>query len=220
VRRFLLASVLAILAIFSMSAVAPTAIHAQTAAPAVTTTPSSVAFGGTTTIHGTGFTPNYYAYVYFQRPDGTANAVNVVTDATGVFNLALGFSSTHGTGSEFVTAYNYTTGRWAPFVTVTVTTGAPVPAAHHLTASLNPVAIGQTTTITATGFTPNNYVYFYFKRPDGTAGALNILTSSTGSFTQSLGFIANHLCGPELVAVYDYTTKSWYAPITLTVTGC
>ncbi len=223
-RRIVLAITLALLSILGTGVLAPVSrAHAHaTPTPTVMVTSTSVTQGSTTTISGIGFAPNYYAYVYFQRPDGTFNAFNITTDSTGSFTFTLGFSSSHGTGNEYLSAYDYVSNRWTSFVTISVTAGTPTPppTVRQLSASPNPVGVGQITTITGTGFTPNNYVYFYYQRPDGTTNAFYIYTSPTGAFTQQLGFLPSHRCGNETVAAYDYGTAVYSTPYTITLNGC
>src|SRR5919202_1451730 len=217
-RRLFLPLILALVGLLGFSSVAPTlpSAHAQTAAPAVAVTPSTVQVGGTAAVTGRNFTPNNQAYVYFKRPDGTTNAVMVPTTGTGTFSLNLGFQASHGTGNELVTAYDFGTGRWAPFTTIVVTSTSPI---RQLKASASTVTVGQTVTLTGSGFTPSNWAYVYFQRPDGTAGAFWTQTNAAGAFSGLLGFTAAHRCGIENVWAYDNGTRTWSAPVAVTVTG-
>src|SRR5579859_1765131 len=125
-RRIVLALLLVALSLGASSAIAvPT--HAQIASPTVAVVPSTVVAGNTVTVEGAGFTHDYYVFVYWQRPDGTTNGTWVISDSTGAFAMTLGFLASHGTGTEYVAAYDYATGRWAPFASVLVTNGAPPP---------------------------------------------------------------------------------------------
>ena len=220
-RRLILALLLALLAAFGAGTLAPPAQAATTmTAPAVTVTPTTVAVGGTVTVHGTGFTPNYYAYVFYQRPDGTTNALYVQTDAAGAFTFTLGFLASHGTGTEYLSAYDFTTHSWTATVAITVTGSAPPPAVRQLSASPNPAFVGATTTVSGTGFSPNNYVYVTYRRPDGTSNAVYVFTNPNGTFAFTLGFLRAHGCGPEYVQAYDFGMGAWSNVYTITVTGC
>jgi hypothetical protein len=219
-RRVVFAVTFVLITALAAGVVSP-AVHAQTTTPTVTVSSMTAATGGTITVYGNGFTPNYAAYVYFQRPDGTTNAFNIATDANGYFTFTLGFLASHGTGSEYLSAYDYGTGRWAPTVTITVTSGGPPPVTGpQLSISPNPISVGQVTTVTGTGFSPTNWVYFMYQRPDGSFNAFWIYTSSTGTFTQQLGFLASHGCGNEYVQTYDYGTGTYTSVYTITVQGC
>jgi hypothetical protein len=220
-RRIIVPFLLALTGLLSSFALAPAVpgAHAQTAAPAITVTPRTVQVGATATVAGSGFTPNNWAYVYFQRPDGTTNAVFTGTTAGGTFALTLGFTASHGTGTEFLAVYDYATGRWTPFTTIAVTAATPAPV-RLLTVAPGTVTPGNTVTASGSGFTPNNWAYVYFQRPDRTAGAFWAQTTGTGTFASAIGFLAAHGCGAEYVWAYDYAAGAWSAPAVLTVTGC
>ena len=217
-RRIILALTLALVSVLASGAIAPLMprAHAQTS-PTVTVTPSTVTTGSTATVQGTGFTPNSYVFVYWVRPNGTTGGAYDFTNASGSFTFTLGFSAANGTGFEYVTAYDYGTGRWAPFFRVTVTSPTSAPT---LTAAQNPVTVGTNTTITGTGFTPNSNVYVQFRRPNGTMGSVYVFTDTTGRFTFTLGFLRTNGCGTETVQAYDFGTARWTAPYAITVTGC
>jgi hypothetical protein len=216
-RRFVVLS-LGLVFLLGLGVLAP-ATHAQTtASPTINVTPTTVAVGGTATVQGSRFTPNNYVFAYWQRPDGTTNGVYGFTDANGNLSFTLGFDPSHGTGTEYISAYDYGTGRWAPFVSVTVTSGAPPPTTMALSASPNPVKAGSTTSVTGTGFSHANYVYVQWTRPDGTMGATFVYTDSTGAFSFTLGFLTSHGCGTETLQAYDYGTATWSPPYTITVT--
>jgi hypothetical protein len=219
-RRIAFTILIALAGTFGLHSMTPSA-HAQAIAPTVTVTPATIAVGGTATVSGQYFTPNYYAYVYYQRPDGSTGAVTVGTTPQGTFAFNLGFTAAHGTGSEFVSAYDYGTARWTAFTTVSVTSGAPVPAPYrHLFTTPGSVVVGGTVTVQGQSFGPNNQVYVYFVRPDGTAGAFWALTGAAGNFAAQLGFVTTHGCGTETIWAYDYPTAQWSAPTTVSVTGC
>jgi hypothetical protein len=222
-RRLILSLILVVLSVLASGVLAPVAprVHAQTyTSPTVTVTPSTVTAGSTATIQGYAFTPNNWVFVYWQRPDGTTNGTWVFSNATGSFTMTLGFSPSHGTGTEYVAGFDYGTGRWSPFVAVTVTSGGPPPATRYLTASPNPVVVGSMTTVAGYGFSRNNWVYVQWMRPDGTTNAVWVFTDATGYFTFQLGFLASHGCGSETLQAYDYGAGVWSPPYTVTVTGC
>ncbi|MGI8825147.1 MAG: hypothetical protein ACR2JC_05800 [Chloroflexota bacterium] len=216
-RRVVLALVVAVLSVFTTAQLAPAATHAQTVNPIVAVTPSSVMAGATATVSGTGFTPNSYAYVYYQRPDGTYNAFFVNTSPTGTFSFSLGFESAHGTGTEYVSAYDYSSARWAPFAIVTVMSGVPPSLTLMLTATPNPVRVGSSTVISGTSFTPNQYVYVAWQRPDGTTNATYAYTDANGAFSFTLGFEPVHGCGAETVQAYNYGTNAYSRALVVTV---
>jgi plastocyanin len=178
---------------------------APATSPTVTVTPSTVAAGSTATVAGAGFTPNYWAFVYWQRPDGTTNGIWQFTSSTGTFSFTLGFDPAHGTGPEYLAAYDYGTGQWSPIVTITVTgVSPPPPTTFGLAASPNPVHVGNATTVSGTGFSPNNYVFVQWVRPDGTTGGTFVFTDPAGNFAFTLEFLPVHGCGNETLSAYDY----------------
>lgn len=219
--RLLLPLPLALIGLLGFGSLAPAlpSVHAQTAAPALAVSPNPVQIGSTSTVTGTGFGANNWAYVAFQRPDGTTNSLFVPTSASGTLSFTLGFTSSHGTGTESLWAYDYASGRWAGPVTISVTSSTPIPI-RKLTASAASAAVGTTVTVSGAGFTANNWVYVYFQRPDGTAGAFWTTAGGAGAFSSLLGFNAGHGCGTETLWAYDYGTRAWSAPVTLSVTGC
>lgn len=216
-RRIVLALTLALLSVFATGGLAPAATHAQTTPLAVTVSPGTVSTGSTAMVSGSGFTPSSYAYVYYQRPDGTYNAFYLITSPTGTFSFQLGFLTSHGTGTEYVSAYDYATARWAPFAIVTVTSGTPTTNTKTLSAAPNPVARGASAVVSGKGFTPNQYVYVYWRRPDNTTNATFVFTDAAGSFSFTLGFLSAHGCGTETVQAYDYGTGTYSNPYTITV---
>lgn len=217
--RVLFAAVLLVLASLPFGVLSPHAVHADVANPTVSVTPSSVQPGDQATVQGTGFTPNSYAYAYYQRPDGTTNSFNVATDASGTFSFTLDFCACHGTGTEYVTAYDYVTDQWAPYATVAVTSGTTT-FGPQVSANPNPVSVDQTTLVTGTGFTPNSWVYFWYQRPDGSTNDFWVYTDSSGNFHQQLGFSPAHLCGNEIIRTYDWATQTWANPYNIWVVGC
>ena len=220
--RIILAVTVALAWVLASGVVAPTAprAHAQVLTPTVSVTPSTVVVGGTATVQGTGFTPNNVAFAYWQRPDGTTNGIFVFTNPSGSFAFRLGFLPRHGTGSEFVSAFDFGTARWAPFFMVTVTSGAPPPTTEFLAASPNPVLVGSATLVKGYAFSPNNTVFVQWRRPDGTTNAIFVFTDATGYFTFQLGFLRIHGCGTETLQAFDFGTRTFSAPYAITVTGC
>jgi hypothetical protein len=201
-----------------ISTLAPAA-RAQAAAPSISVTPNPVKLGSSATVTGTGFSANSWVYVAFQRPDGTQGGTFSYTGSAGALSFTLGFSESHGTGNEYVTAYDYRAARWVGQVTVNVFAGTPHPIRQLSAAPLTPT-VGSATALGGAGFSANNWVYVYFQRPDGTTGAFWASATGSGSFTASLGFNASHGCGNETVWAYDYGTRAWSLPVTLSVIGC
>lgn len=182
--------------------------------PTVSVTPSTVTVGSIATVQGAGFTPSNWAFVYWQRPDRTTNGVWVMTSASGTFAQRLGFSRRHGTGTEFVSAFDFATRTWAQFVSVSVT-GGVVADTGQLSASPNPVANGGTTTIVGHGFTPGSVIVVQWSRPDGTVGSIQIATNGTGSFAFTLVADPRHGCGPRIFTAFDAVRRRSSAPLTL-----
>jgi hypothetical protein len=169
---------------------------------AVTVTPSVVPVGSTAAVQGTGFSPNNWAFAYWQRPDNTARGVWVPTDPSGTFVLTLGFSPRHGTGTEFVNAFDWTTQRWASWAVVTVTTGMGF-TGGQLYASTNPVPNGGTTVISGHGFTPFASILVQWTRPDGSMNAAWQFSDGTGSFAFSVHIDPRFACGPRTFTAFD-----------------
>ena len=224
-RRIIFTFVLVLASVLASGVVAPLAsrAHAQSnpyTSPTITVTPSTVAVGSTATVQGYAFTPNNYVFVYWQRPDRTTNGTYRFTDATGYFTFRLGFRASHGTGNEYVAGYDYGTGRWSPFFTVTVTSTTPPPTHEYLTASPNPVSVGGVSMVRGYAFSPHNTVYVKWTRPDGTTNAIYIRTNPSGYFTFQLGFLRAHGCGSEVLQAYDFGTATWSPTYTIAVNGC
>jgi hypothetical protein len=220
-RRLFLALVLALVGGIGFGSLAPAlpAAHAAAIPPSVGMLAGTVQVGATGVVTGRNYTPNNWAYVYFQRPDGTTNAVFAQTSASGMFSVTLGFSTAHGTGNEYITAYDYGTARWSPTIIVAVISGTPAPV-RQITVSGSTVAAGATLTVSGQSFTANNWVYVYFQRPNGTSGAFWVQTGAGGAFSSPLGFDVSNGCGTETIWAYDYGTQLWSSPGTVTVTGC
>lgn len=221
-RRILLVSIFALLALLGSSALAP-ASHATAifAGPTVTVTPSVVTQGGTATVLGSGFTPNSFAYVYYQQPDGTFNSFTVPTDGAGSFAVSLGISSLNGTGFEYVTAYDLTTGIAAPFFTVTVTAPitTPITSVRLLFTNFGTVGAGQVVTLFGVGFTRDHFVALSFTNASGGVYSVLVKADDSGDFaypltSPSLG------CGADTVTAYDTVNRKPSAPLTLFVFGC
>jgi hypothetical protein len=220
-RRITFSIVLAAVTLFAFGSLAPSlpAAHAQAAAPTISVTPNPVTVGSSASVNGHNFTPNNWAYLYFQRPDGTTGSVAVATGATGAFASALGFSAAHGVGREYVAAYDFGTRQWTSFAIVSVVSVVPAQS-RSISVSASSASPGQTITVNGSGFTPGNWVYVTFQRPDRTVGAVWAQTGSTGAFAVQLGFDPRHGCGVETAWAYDYAAGVWSAPVTVTVAGC
>lgn len=221
-RRLVLGITLMLLSVVASSAaVAPSPVHAQTYTvnPMVSVSPSTVPVGSTAIVSGTGFTPNCWVFVYWQRPDISTNGIWVFSSTTGTLSFTLGFNPAHGAGTEYIAGYDSSANRWSPFSAITVTSGT-TSGARALAASVNPIAAGATTTVTGTGFSPNNVVYVQWTRPNGSAGHTFVYTDAAGMFSFPLGFLASNGCGTEAVVAFDYGTNQWSTPYGITVTGC
>jgi plastocyanin len=170
--------------------------------PTVSVTPSTVTVGSIATVQGAGFTPHNWAFVSWQRPDRTTKGVWVFTSSSGTFALRLGLNPRHGTGIEFVSAFDLATRMWAPSVSVNVT-GSVVVGPGQLFASPNPVANGRTARIVGRGFVPGSLVLVQWRRPDGTMASLRIVTNGAGSFAFTLVADPRHGCGPRVFTAFD-----------------
>jgi hypothetical protein len=124
----------------------------------------------------------------------------------GMFSFTLGFDPRHGTGTEFVTSFDWATQRWAPFATVSVVPG-PVAMSGQLSASPNPVANGGMTTIFGSGFTPNHQIFVPWRRPDGTMGMLTVFTNGDRAFAFSFVADPRHGCGPRIFMAFDFARQ-------------
>jgi plastocyanin len=176
----------------------------------VTVTPSVVALGTSAIVHGTGFSPNNWAFAYWQRPDNTTNGIWVPTDPSGMFTFTLGFAPQHGTGTEFVNAYDWGTQRWAGWAVVTVTAG-PASYAGQLYASPNPVPNGGTTVLSGHGFTPLTWILVQWTRPNGSMNSAWQFADATGSFAFNFYIDPQFGCGPRTFVAFDSGTGKWSA---------
>lgn len=200
----------------SMMGVVMVGVSQQAGTPTVTVMPSVVVAGSRALVSGGGFTPNNWAFVHWQRPDGTTNGVWIFTTSTGMFTLSLGFNPLHGVGTELVAALDFATGRQAPAVSVSVM--PPVsPGSGQLSATINPVPNGGSTLIVGQGFTLGGLVFVEWRRPDGTMDAVWVRANSSGAF--AFGFIADprHGCGPRVFVALDAVRGMWSSPFTLGV---
>jgi len=221
VRRILFVCIFALLSLLGTSVLAP-ATHANLlfAGPTVTVTPSVVSQGSTATVLGTGFTPNNFAYVYDQRPDGTFDSFIVPTDGAGSFAVSLGFSSLNGTGFEYVSAYDFATGNSAQFFTVFVTVTTPVTGARLLFTNFSTVAASQVVTLFGVGFTADHFVALSFTNSNGGVYSVLVKTDDDGAFAYPLTSLPGLSCGTESVTAYDTVNRKPSAPLTLFVFGC
>lgn len=198
------------------SIVVGSGVNPSPGTPTVSVTPSTVMVGSVTLVTGVGFTPNNWAFAFWQRPDGTRNGVWKFTSSSGTFSLQLGFTPRHGIGTEFVTAFDFATQTWAPFVSVTVTAGVGA-GMGQLLATPNPVLNGATTTIVGSGFTPGSRVLVQWSRPDNTQGSLWVFTNGNGSFAFLLFVDPRHGCGARIFRAFDPVSGVWSALYTLNV---
>lgn len=121
---------LALIGLVCVGSLAPAlpAAHAQVATPAISARTNPVQVGGSARVVGRHFTPNNWASVSFQRPDGTVGAFRITTGKTGRFAFLLGFKAAHGCGTETLWARDRATRNRSAPMTVTVT-GCGTPAA-------------------------------------------------------------------------------------------
>jgi hypothetical protein len=193
--------------------------HPATAvvSPMVTVTPNVVTVGSTAIVHGTNFTPNDRAFVFWQRPDRTTHGVWILTNSSGMFSLQLGFARRHGAGTEFVSALDFATNLRAPFVAVTVNP-APIVVMGQLSASPNPVMNAGTTLIVGTGFAGGTRVLVTWSRPDGTRRTIEVIANGAGTFTFQLFADPRHGCGMRTFVAFDLATATQTAPFSLAET--
>lgn len=101
-----------------------------------------------------------------------------------------------------------------------------IPGAHAqtyssptITVTPSTVSTGSTAQVKGYGFSPNNWVFVYWQRPDNTTNGVYAFTDATGYFTFTLGFNAAHGTGNEYIAGFDYGTNRWSPFFTITVTS-
>jgi hypothetical protein len=75
------------------------------------------------------------------------------------------------------------------------------------------VVVGSTALVSGTGFTPRNWAFAFWERPDRTSNGIWVFTSGAGMFSFTLGFAPRHGTGTELVTAFDWATRRW-APFT------
>jgi hypothetical protein len=182
--------------------------------PMIAVTPNVVAVDSTALVHGTGFTANSQALVFWQRPDRTTHAVLIFTDGSGMFSLRLGFSIRHGTGAEFVAARDVATNVRTMTATVTVNPRRVV-VMGTLFATRNPVMLAGTTQIIGTGFVPGTRVFVTWSRPDGTHTFIEVVTNMSGAFSFSLFANPRHGCGVRTFFAIDLATGTQSLPLSL-----
>ena len=216
-RRIVLAVTFALLSLFGTGALAPAPVTHASAVPVISVSSTTVVTNTTVTITGTGFSPNCYVYFYYQRPDGTFNSFFVFTSVTGTFSFPMAFDGLHGTGIQYLTAFDYQTAVWAKFVSVTVTSQVVV-VNRVLTASVLTVRVSSSVIIYGNAFTPNQWVYLVWQRPDWTWGSTWVFTSVTGTFSFTLGFLPTCGCGKQTIWAYDYGSSLFSSPLVVTVT--
>jgi plastocyanin len=97
--------------------------------------------------------------------------------------------------------------------------GAPPSIAPSIRVTPSSVMAGQTAVILGAGFTPANWAFAFWRRPDGTTNGTWVPTTSNGTFLQVLAFDPRHGSGTELVTAFDWGTRQWvpFAPVTVTL---
>ena len=166
-------------------------------ARAITISPTSGCVGDTVTVSGTGFNANSTVTIYF---DSTSQGT-VTTSATGTFS---GFTFTvpdSYKGSHTVKGTD--TSGDSSGITFTVS--------PKVTASLTSGAVGDTITISGSGFAANSTVTFYF---DSTS-ANTTSTNTYGTFSNTTFTIPPSSRGSHTIKAQDASSN--YATATFTV---
>ena len=167
-----------------------------TITPKITLSPSSGGVGDTVTVDGTGFAASSSVTIYFD----STSVKTVTTDANGIFDDAtftvpeslVGTHTVKGKDTEDSPTVNFTT---TQKVTVTPTSGA----------------VGDTVTITGSGFAASSNVTIYFD----TASVGTATTNATGGFTNNTFIIPSTSRGSHTIKAQDASSN--YATATFTV---
>ncbi|AMM20172.1 hypothetical protein AX769_08325 [Frondihabitans sp. PAMC 28766] len=152
--------------------------------PAITTTPTPVAPGGTLTSTSTGWPPNTDVTIVYKDADGNpiGDPKTVHTDANGGFTDTLVVPA--GTPAGDLTI----TGTDAAGDTATATATVVIPASPTLTAGPADVKPGGTVTIDSAGWPPNSDVTVVYKDANGApiGDPKTVHTDADGKFTDTL----------------------------------
>jgi hypothetical protein len=217
-----------LIGLFGTIGVMTASAHAQTtsanssaAAPSVTVSAPTGPVGASVTVNGTDFMPNFYAVVDVTRPDGSTDMTFAPTDANGNFSWSAFLSPASGTGTETVSAFDYTTDIWnSTSISVTPAVSSAVqlsPGSETLQLSSASVTPGSTVTVNGTGFSASNDVYVSWTTPSGAQGSAVVATDSNGDFSLPLSTTTADGTGSEAIYAIDYGTMTTTAAVLLTV---
>ncbi|WP_158217729.1 choice-of-anchor G family protein [Nesterenkonia sp. F] len=189
--------------------------------PAVTVDPAEVPAGDSTTVDGTGYTPDSTATIQLQDADG--NAVGdpiegVATDADGNFTQELPVPEGTTPGDYTVVVTDDETGESSnTALTVTEPDATIDPA---VTADPAEVPAGDSTTVDGTGYTPDSTATIQLQDADGNPVGdpiEGVATDPEGALTEELPVPADATPGDYTIVVTDDTTDE-SAQTSLTVT--
>jgi plastocyanin len=105
-----------------------------------------------------------------------------------------------------------------PFMQGTIVVGsAPPVTAPAVSVQPSTVIVGSTAIATGRGFTPANWAFAFWRRPDGTSHGIWVFTDGIGTFSFALGFAPRHGTGTELVTAFDLATGRWapFSPVSV-----
>lgn len=180
---------------------------------AITATPSTVPASGTTTITGSGFTPNSTVTVQLTT-DGTTPsgaAVTTTSDANGNISVPLPVAASTPPGGYTVVATDS--------AGLTASTPLTVTAAPTLAPDRPTVPAGGTVTVTGTGYTPNGQVTVTTTPPGGgTPTTQTVTADGSGDITFPFATTPGQTLGAYGFTAVDQTTSA-SASTTVTVTA-
>ncbi|WP_125777148.1 choice-of-anchor G family protein [Antribacter gilvus] len=193
---------------------APLTIVPAAITPVLTVDPATVEQGGTTTVTGSGYTPD--STVTVQLTDAAGNPVgapiSAPTDATGAFTTPLTVPADAAPGDFTVVGTDVTTGTpaEAPLTVVAATTPA-------ITVDPTSVVPGACTVVTGSGYAPNSVVTIQLTDAAGApVGApVMVTTDGTGAFTTDLCVPTDAVPGDFAVVGTDETGGSAETPLTV-----
>ncbi|MFI8526211.1 choice-of-anchor G family protein [Promicromonospora sukumoe] len=184
--------------------------------PTLTLDPAEVEQGGTTTMSGTGYTPNSTVTVQLVDADGdpVGGPVSLGTDENGAFTTDVVIAETVEPGEYTVVGTDDTTG--TPAEAALTIVAAPIE--PTLTVDPTEVVPGDTTTVTGEGYTPDSTVTVQLTDADGNPVGEPVVvdTDENGDFTTDLTVPDDAEPGDYTVVATDDTTGT-SAEETLTV---
>ncbi|GAB6939057.1 hypothetical protein JCM11754A_25840 [Isoptericola variabilis] len=182
-----------------------------TAAPAITLDPTTVTPGATTTVTGTGFTPDSEVSVQLTDESGEPVGDPITTTATdvGAIVVPVTVPADAATGDYSVVATDVTGATAAADLTVID------PA---VTADPGTVPAGGATTVTGTGFTPGGEVTVQLTGPGGTPVGEPVTTTATdaGAVEVALPTAPGTAPGSYAVVATDVSGLTAEAPLEVT----